>query len=177
MTNHIDEFNTLLKETQPVSNKVPSETLRVWRARLVGASVTISYAIGVLSIDIEYLTRALQNSNKIVLDALVEKLPEIVTSGWVGGGWSLSPDAAISVKVSEELSLDDDNPLLALHAEMASCDFENKEEVLNLLIQVNDQIVILRQIQKSLEERTKEIQFEMRDRYAKGTASIDDWLQ
>jgi hypothetical protein len=92
----LEEIDSLLGRATPIDESTPTATLRQWRTDLVRASVLVSYGIGVLSLDVEILTRGGAALSEEVLAARVDDLPDILANGWVGGGWSLSPDAAAS---------------------------------------------------------------------------------
>src|SRR5580692_9377475 len=91
------EVDNVLSRTAGVDVSIPAGALRQWRTELVRASVVVSYGVGVLSLDKEALTRGASSSRSDVLQAVVDDLPDILATGWVGGGWSLSPDAAASI--------------------------------------------------------------------------------
>ena len=111
-------------------------TLRKWRTDLVRASVLVSYAIGVLSLDVEILTRGEAALSEDVLATMVDDLPDILANGWVGGGWSLSPDAAASVGAAAEIAMDQSNGLLRLHADVVMSDLADPDVVADLLTSV-----------------------------------------
>ena len=58
---------------------------------------------------------------------MVDDLPDILANGWVGGGWSLSPDAAASVGAAAEIAMDQSNGLLRLHADVVMSDLADPE--------------------------------------------------
>ncbi|TAN30990.1 hypothetical protein EPN29_14045 [bacterium] len=179
MTYSLEEFDSLLSRAQPVSSSTPVATLRKWRTELVRASVFVSFAIGVLSVDFEVLKEgleAIESSDKDVLQSIVDDLPSILASGWVGGGWSLSPDASASVGAAAELSLDNASGLLELHTEIASSNLGDPVAVRDLMERVSTQRLALIGIREQLEGRIKQIQQIVRQHYAAGTASVDDWL-
>lgn len=154
---------------------MPAATLRQCRAELVQASVLVSFVIGVLSLDIRILDHS-STSSEDVLQSLVDDLPDILASGWVGGGWSLSPDASISVAAAAELSNNYSADLLGLHGEMSTSDLTNPEVTGDLLRRVEEQHQQLGEVRRDLEDRVRKIQTIIRGQYAAGTASIDDWL-
>ncbi len=177
MTYSLEEFDSMLNRADPVNIKVPAATLRKWRTELVRASVFISYAIGVLSLDLEILNRSLKIEGEDALQALIDELPAILTSGWLGGGWSLSPDASASVGAASELAADGAQSLLGLHGELAASDLKDVEVVGDLLRRVEQEREALIERRNMLEDRIRRIQETMREHYSAGTASVDDWLK
>lgn len=176
MTYSIEDFDAVLSRAQPVTLSTPASTLRQWRVELVRASVFISYAIGVLSLDIEILHQSIVSTSENVLQSLVDDLPGILASGWVGGGWSLSPDASVSVGAAAELAADQAESLLELHREMVTSDLRDPALVRDLLTRIEQQRVSLADRRAQLEDRIRRIQQIIRQQYAVGAASIDDWL-
>ncbi|HEY1761574.1 MAG TPA: hypothetical protein VGG17_03170 [Acidimicrobiales bacterium] len=177
MTNSIDEIDAVLSQTQPVSEYTSLDNLREWRGELVHTSVYVSYAISVLSLDQEILEQSHSATDPHDLQLLVDRLPQLLASGWVGGGWSLSPDAATSVQAADDLTKDYAEGLLGLHAELAASDLGDSKVVDSLEARVKEQRGALCQRRNELEERIRSIQGVMRDHYKSGTASIDDWLK
>jgi hypothetical protein len=122
VTNSIDEIDAVLAKTQPVSEYTSLDTLRQWRSELVHTSVYVSYAIGVLSLDEEILEQTHSATDPHDMQLLVDRLPQLLATGWVGGGWSLSPDAATSVQAADDLTKDYAEGLLGVHADLAASD-------------------------------------------------------
>lgn len=174
MTKSLQEIDLLLTQTVSANEDTPTATLRQWRADLVRASVSISYAISVLSLDIDVLNHSLTSSSEDVLQALVDDLPGILASGWVGGGWSLSPDAL--TPIAAEFELDKEVGLLSLHAEMVTSDLGDHNVVGDLLARTKQERQALFKVKGLLEDRISRIQEAVRKQYASGVASIDDWL-
>ncbi len=173
----LEEFDSVLSRAHPVNVETPAATLRKWRTELVRASVFISYAIGVLSLDLEILNRSLKTKSENALQELVDELPGLLTSGWLGGGWSLSPDASASVGAAAELASDQAKDLLGLHAELAQSDLTDKSKTGDLLRRVEGQREALIERREKLEEKIRKIQESIRSQYASGAASVDDWLK
>jgi hypothetical protein len=172
----LEEIDAVLSRTGPVSESVPPATLRQWRTELVRASVFVSYAIGVLSLDVEILTRAAAATCADVVQTTVDDLPDLLASAWVGGGWSLSPDAAASVAAAAEVALDESDGLLALHGTVATSDLDDPDVVADLLVLVQDHLQELIERREQLESRIRRIQDTVLRHYASGVASVDDWL-
>ncbi len=171
------EIDAVLSRTQPVNEYTALDTLREWRAELVHASVYVSYAIGVLSLDEEILEQTHSATDPHDLQLLVDHLPQLLATGWVGGGWSLSPDAATSVQAADDLTKDYAQGLLGVHADLAASDLADSGVVYNLEARVKEQRGALCRRRDELEERIRHIQSVMREHYKSGTASIDDWLK
>jgi hypothetical protein len=171
-----DEIDSVLGRTGPVDVSVPAATLRQWRTELVRTSVFVSYAVGVLSFDVEVLHRAEAGRPEDALQSLVDDLPGLLAAGWVGGGWSLSPDASASIAAAAEVAADESEGLLGLHAEMVSCDFGDLAVVRDLLARVEEQRGALTERRTQLEERIRQIQEVVLQQYSSGAASVDDWL-
>jgi hypothetical protein len=176
VTNSIDEIDAVLSRTQPVSEYTSLDNLRAWRTELVHTSVYVSYAIGVLSLDEEILEQAHSATDPHDLQLLVDRLPQLLATGWVGGGWSLSPDAATSVQAADQLTKDYAQGLLGLHAELASSDLGDADVAYSLEARVKAQRGELCKRRNELEERIRSIQGVMRELYKSGAASVDDWL-
>jgi hypothetical protein len=171
------EIDAVLSRTQPVNEYTALDNLREWRAELVHTSVYVSYAIGVLSLDEEILEQTHSTTDPHDLQLLVDRLPQLLATGWVGGGWSLSPDAATSVQAADDLTKDYAQGLLGLHAELAASDLADSDIVYDLEARVKEQRGALCRRRDELEERIRSIQNIMRDHFKSGTASVDDWLK
>lgn len=176
MTSGFSDFEALLVRTDSPSVNTPASELRSWRTELVRASVLVSYSLGVLSLDIDILTRSLTLPDLDILQVLVEELPRALASGWVGGGWTLSPDAFASVAAAAELSIDQIEELLDIHGEMASAELDNREVVRELLERMDQARKTLLGIRARIEQRVSSIQNVMRQHYEGGSATTDDWL-
>lgn len=172
----LEQIDAVLSRSNPVDAATPPALLRAWRTELVRASVFVSYAIGVLSLDLEILTRGATSSCADVAQTTVDDLPDVLASGWVGGGWSLSPDAAASVAAAAEVAVDEADGLLTLHAEVAMGDLNDTDVVAEVLAEVQAQLIELTERREQLESRIRAIQTAMLAHYADGTASVDDWL-
>jgi hypothetical protein len=177
VTNSIDEIDAVLSRTQPVSEYTSLDNLRAWRDELVHTSVYASYAIGVLSLDQEILEQTHSATDPHDLQLLVDRLPQLLATGWVGGGWSLSPDAAASVRAADDLTRDYAQGLLGVHADLAASDLADSDTVYDLEARVKEQRGALCRRRDELEQRIRSIQIALRDRYKSGTASVDDWLE
>jgi hypothetical protein len=172
----LEEIDSLLGQATPIDESTPTSTLRQWRTDLVRASVLVSYAIGVLSLDVEILTRGSSGESGDVLAARVDDLPDILADGWVGGGWSLSPDATASVAAAAEVAMDQSDGLLRLHADVVLSDLADPDEAGSLLADVEHLRAELVERRGQLEGRIRKIQEVVRIQYASGAASVDDWL-
>jgi hypothetical protein len=172
----LEEIDSLLGQATPIDESTPTSTLRQWRTDLVRASVLVSYAIGVLSLDVEILTRGSSGESADVLAARVDDLPDILAEGWVGGGWSLSPDATASVAAAAEVAMDQSDGLLRLHADVVLSDLADPDEAGALLADVEHLRAELVERRGQLEGRIRKIQEVVRLQYASGAASVDDWL-
>jgi len=168
----------VLERASPVTEAIPSRTLRQWRNELLRASVVVSYAIGVLSLDVEVLTHGSTASTADALESLVDDLPAMLASGWVGGGWSLSPDASASIAAAAaaEVALDQSAGLLGLHMETVTCDLGDPDEVRVLRQRVEHQLEALKERRDQLESRIRRVQEVVLAQYGTGAASVDDWL-
>ena len=176
MVRSLEEIDSLLGRATPIDESTPTSTLRQWRTDLVRASVLVSYAVGVLSLDVEILTRGASGESGDVLAARVDDLPDILADGWVGGGWSLSPDAGASVAAAAEVAMDQSDGLLRLHADVVLSDLADPDEVGALLADVEQLRAELVERRGQLEGRIRKIQEVVRLQYASGAASVDDWL-
>jgi hypothetical protein len=176
MDDDLRAIDELLRHSADVNVSMPTQKLRQIRGELVRRSVSVSYAIGVLSLDLRILNRCWAASTEEVLQGLVDEMPEMLTTAWVGGGWSLSPDASASVAAADELVNEDSTQLLNLHAELASSDLADLDVVSSLLVRVKEQRRALCERRDQLEKTIHRIQDIVRDHYASGVASVDDWL-
>lgn len=176
MDGDIVAIDLLLERAAAIDSAMSPHDLRVLRGELVRTSVFVSYAIGVLSVDIKVLNRASGRSTEEVLATLVEEMPEIIANSWVGGGWSLSPDAPASVSAAADLVNGDSQRLLTLHGELVSSDLGDLDVVSTLLSKIREQRQLLSERRDQLESRIRSIQQVMKEHYASGAASVDDWL-
>jgi hypothetical protein len=172
----LEEIDSLLGRATPIDESTPTSTLRQWRTDLVRASVLVSYAVGVLSLDVEILTRGASGESGDVLAARVDDLPDILADGWVGGGWSLSPDATASVAAAAEVAMDQSDGLLRLHAAVVLSDLADPGVVDELLADVERLRAELVERRGQLEGRIRRIQEAVLAQYGSGVASVDDWL-
>ena len=176
VTFSLQEIDAVLFRTGPVGESVPAATLRQWRTALVRASVFVSYAIGVLSLDVEMMSHRQEAPINDSLQSVVDDLPRLLSAGWVGGGWSLSPDASASIAAAAEIAADESEGLIGLHAEMAGSDLDDPDVVADLLARAHEELEALIARRDSLEERIKVIQEVLLGHYASGAASVADWL-
>jgi hypothetical protein len=178
VTTSLEEIDSVLDRTSAVSELTPTGTLRGWRTELVQASVAVSYAIGVLSLDVEVLTHSSSSGDDDALAALVDGLPDILASGWVGGGWSLSPDASVSIAAaaSTEAALEQPADLLGLHLQTVTSDLDDPDVVHDLLTRVQHEVAALTERRDHLEARIRKVQEAVLAQYGTGEASVDDWL-
>lgn len=171
------EIDLLISQSATAGEATPTSTLRQWRADLVRSSLSISHAISVLSLDIEILNYSLGSPSEDVLASLVEDLPEILTSGWMGGSWAQSPDPSTPVTGSAELEIDQAVELLDLHAEMVTHDLGDHKVVGELLARAKQERLGLYALKSQIESRLRGIHEAVRKQYASGVASVDDWLK
>ena len=139
-------------------------------------SVCVSYAVSVLSLDLEVLQRSLEAPGLDILQTLVDELPLLLSRNWVGGGWSLAADATDSVVAAAELSLHESSGLLGMHAEIYQGDLSNAFFVTELKDRIDARRTLLWNCHTQLEERIREIQELVKAQYASGVASVNDWL-
>lgn len=176
MDDDLGAIDELLRFAEKLDASMQTKTLREVRGELVRTSVFVSYAVGVLSLDLKILNRCWASHTDEVLQTLVDDMPEMLTTGWVGGGWSLSPDASASVAAAAELSNEDSIRLLELHAELATSDLGDLDVVSSLLARVKEQRGELCDRRDRLEHAIRKIQQLVQQHYATGAASVDDWL-
>ncbi|HUW88235.1 MAG TPA: hypothetical protein VMW30_07670 [Candidatus Paceibacterota bacterium] len=169
MAGSLHQIDFLLTSTESVDEATPTAILRQWRTDLVRASVSVSYAIGVLSLDIEVLNHSLTSSSEDVLQVIVDDLPRILASGWIEGGWSISPVT--------EFAIDQAEALLGLHAEMVTSNLSDHAAVHDLLARTKQERQVFYKLRGQLNDRLSQIQDVVRKQYAAGVASIDDWLK
>jgi hypothetical protein len=172
----LEDVDAALNRASPVDTSIAAATLRAWRTELVRASVFVSYAIGVLSLDLEILNHDAVASTDDALQSLVDDLPDVLAAGWVGGGWSLSPDASASIAAAADVAMDQSGGLLGLHAEVAMSDLADVDVVDDLVRRIEDQRRELAERREQLEARIRQIQEVMLEHYRSGAASVDDWL-
>lgn len=176
MTTPLFNADEVLRQVGAVDATTPIATLRTWRNAIVRASVLVSYALGIYSLDVKILERADSTYVNDVLSALVDDLPELLATGWVGGGWSLSPDASISVAAADELDVDSVARQLELHGVMVSSDLSDHAVVRDLILRIEEQRSALAEIKDKLAHQLQLIQKTVLERYATGDASVNDWL-
>lgn len=176
MDDDLGAIDQLLRDAEKVNASMPTQILRQVRGDLVRTSVFVSYAIGVLSLDIKILKRCWSSPTGEVLQTLVDDMPELLTTGWVGGGWSLSPDASASVAAAAELANEDSIRLLELHAELATSDLGDLDVISDLLTRMKKQRSALCERRDKLEAQIRIIQVIVKAHYASGVATVEDWL-
>ncbi|HEY5302571.1 MAG TPA: hypothetical protein VIJ86_00780 [Acidimicrobiales bacterium] len=176
MVNSLQDIDSVLEQVNHVDETVSTTDLRQWRSELVRSSVFVSYAVSVLSLDIEVLNRCRGTSSADIVQSLVDELPDVLATAWVGGGWSLSPDASSSVAAAAELTMDQADGLLGLHAQMAGSDLSDRTTINELLVRVTKERDTLVETRVRLEERIRSIQSEIKHRYSTGRTTVDEWL-
>lgn len=176
MTYSLEEFDSLLSRTKPNAKETHITVLRKWRTELVRASVFVSYSIGVLSLDLEMIKHSITAPEDDNLQTLVDELPNVLAKGWVGGGWSLSPDASASVGAAAELDATEMQSLTGLHAELISSDLNDAAALEILSAKIDQQRKAFITVRDQIEQRIKQLQSMIREKYKNGTASVDDWL-
>ncbi len=176
MVSSLQDIDSVLEQVNHVDETISTQDLRQWRSELVRSSVFVSYAVSVLSLDIEVLNRCLDTPSADILQSLVDEMPDMLATAWVGGGWSLSPDASSSVAAAAELTMDQADGLLGLHAEMAKSDLSDRTTINELLTHVTKERDTLVETKVRLEERIRHIQLEIKHRYSTGRTSVDEWL-
>jgi hypothetical protein len=174
--NSQQEIDLLITQTAVASEDTPTPTLRQWRADLVRASLSISYAISVLSLDIEILNSSLASTSEDAVQALVNDLPDILASEWIGGELALSPDPLTPVTGSAEFEIDQATELLGFHAEMVGSDLGDHHVVGDLLARARQERLGLYGLRSQIDSRLRGIHEAVRNQYASGVASINDWL-
>lgn len=176
MTYSLEEFDSLLSRIHPLTKETDIVLLRTWRTELVRASVFISYAIGVLSLDQEMIKRCLENPGYDHLTTLIEQLPSILAKGWVGGGWSLSPDASASVGAASEINESKMQELLSPHLELISSDLNDPGNLERLNHEIEQLRLRLISTREQIENKITQLQSAVKEKYKDGSASVDDWL-
>ena len=177
MDEQLSAIDELLRRSEQVDEATNTATLRELRGELVHASVFVSYAIGVTALDLKILDRCQACDTSEIMQMLVDEMPEMLSTGWVGGGWSLSPDASVSVAAASQLTEEHAMHLLDLHAELVTSDLGDLDVVSNLRGRVAHRREALGARRDRLEEAVRTIQQLVRQHYATGVASVDDWLK
>ena len=176
MRNSQQEIDLLITQTAVASEDTSTPTLRQWRADLVRASSSVSYAISVLSLDIEILNSSLASTSEDAVQALVNDLPDILASEWVEVGLALSPNPLTPVTGSAECEINQAVELLRLHAEMVRSDLGDQRVVGDLLARAKQERLGLYGLGSQIESRLRDIHEAVRKQYSSGVASINDWL-
>lgn len=177
MGDELRAVDELVHLAQGVDVSTPTQELREMRARLVRTSVFVSYGIGVTALDLKFIDRCWASDSNEVIQALVDELPEILSNGWVGGGWSISPDASASVAAAEELSHDHLAKYLDLHEELVTSDIGNLDVVTDLRRRLTQRRLDLFERRDEMQVQIRRIQGLVQEHYASGQASVDDWLR
>lgn len=172
----LTDVREVLRRIGTIHATTPTTVLRTWRTEAVRASVLISYALGIYSLDATILERARSSGAPNVLATLVDDLPALLATGWVSGGWSLSPDASASVAAAAEFDVETVASRLELHGEMVTSDLGDPAIVLDLLDRVNEQCTVLVELKDEFTRQLARIQAMVLDRYTTGDASVEDWL-
>ena len=150
------------------------QALRNARANLVTVAVFLSYAIGVLSVDLEIIHHSA--TNKDLIENLQSELPSILSKGWVGGGWSLSPEASASILAARELSEDYAQDLLQLHEKTALANFNNRGDIEQLEKEILEEKLRYTTTRDECEKMIKHIQSKLLALYNNKTIDPDQWL-
>jgi hypothetical protein len=170
MPRSLDELDGVLNRTYGVNDSVPPTLLRQRRTALTPTWNCVSYAVEVLSLDLEVLDRQ-EQADEDHLQAIVDDLPDLLAGHWDDNAWFFSIDTADSIAVAADTS-----GLLDLHLEMASSDLDDPNVARSLLVRMNAQRSALIERKNRLEEEIEQIQEVLVRQYATGTASTDDWL-
>jgi hypothetical protein len=175
MASHsLDEIDRMLRQVEPVDESTPAATLRQWRTALMPIWILVSFAIEVLSTDIEVLS--IHNSTvEDVMQSIVAALPDILARGGVRNGWPFSLDTSAFSFAAEAAAIETEG-LLELHQETARSDLDNPDIVRALLVRLELQKERLIDRRNMVELRIQTIQAVLVRQYSEGTASVDDWL-
>jgi hypothetical protein len=170
-----DDIDRLLDATSEVGPDLPAERIRAWRDQLAHVAVLLAYARHVLSVDVRVLRDAVDAPGS-TFDAVVQALPETLTTASVGGGWSLSPDAPATMHSAEQLVEGEADELLALHSRLVGSDIARPGDVEPLLAELEVQLAWVTERWEAAEARLRRLQSELVTKYKTGEASVDDWL-
>lgn len=175
MPRSLDELDGVLNRTYGVNDSVPPTLLRQRRTALTPTWNYVSYAVEVLSLDLEVLDRQeldpQQQADEDHLQAVIDDLPDLLADHWDDNAWFSSIDTADLIAVAA-----DTNGLLDLHLEMTSSDLADPNVARSLSVRMNAQISALIERKNRLEGEIDQIQEILLHQYATGTASTDDWL-
>jgi hypothetical protein len=175
MTSHsLDEIDGMLQLAQPVDESTPAATLRQWRTALMPTWLLVSFAIEVLSTEIEVLSIH-DSTVEDAMRSIVAILPDILARGCVRNGWPFSLDTP-ALSIAAEAAAIESGGLLELHQEMARSDLDNLDIVRVLLVRLELQMERLIDRRNLLERRIRTIQEVLVRHYSEGTASVDEWL-
>ena len=164
-----------LQDARGAIDSFDPQALRSARANLVTVAVFLSYAIGVLSVDLELIHHSATNED--LIDNLESELPSILSKGWVGGGWSLSPEASASILAARELSEDHAQDLLQLHEKTALANFRDREEIEQLEKKIQEEKLRYTTTRDECEKTIKHIQSKLLALYKNKTIDPDEWLE
>ena len=170
----LEEIDTCSGGRPRSVSRRPRATLRRWRTDLVRASVLVSYAIGVLSLDKEILTRDGAALSDEVLAARVDELPRH-TGERVGRGRVVAvPRRHRLVAAAAEVAMDQSDGLLRLHADVVLSDLADPDVVAALLADV-EQLAELVERRATRKPDPEDPRGGVKQ-YGSGAASVDDWL-
>jgi len=137
--------------------------LRQQRTALTSTQNRVSYAIEVLTVDLEALNRHTRSDH--------DHLQAIIASGWDNGGWSFSVDTSGLIAAAA-----DADGLLDLHHELVSSDLDDPDVARSLLARMKVQRGALIKRKNRLDREIKQTQEILLRQYVTGIASVDDWL-
>jgi hypothetical protein len=144
--------------------------LRQQRTALTSTQNRVSYAIEVLTVDLEALNRHTRSDHDH-LQAIIDDMPDLLASGWDNGGWSFSVDTSGLIAAAA-----DADGLLDLHHELVSSDLDDPDVARSLLARMKVQRGALIKRKNRLDREIKQTQEILLRQYVTGIASVDDWL-
>lgn len=176
MTVTLEDVDRLLDSTSASGPDVPVQQIRDWRDELAHVAVLLSYARHVLSVDVGVLQRLAERPDAGPGD-LVDELPRLLAEASVGGGWSLSPDAPVTMAPAGQVLEGEADGLLALHLELADPERASRADFVALLGEFEAELDEVTGRWTLTEARLRKLQTELVEKYKSGEASVDDWLR
>ena len=176
MTVTLEYVDQLLHTTSASGADIPARRIRAWRDELAHVAVLLSYARHVLSVDIGVMRRAAERAVDN-LQSVVEDLPELLAAASIGGGWSLSPDAATTMTPAGQVLEGEADGLLAVHGELARSDIGSIDDIGGLIRELETQLSLVTERWELAEARVRKLQALLVNMYKSGEVAVDDWLR
>jgi hypothetical protein len=170
------DIDRTLEQSAPIDATLSVRQLRGWRDDLVHAALLLSYACHVLSVDLDVLHSIAAADPGDELDAVIEDLPRRLAAASIGGGWSLSPDATVTMASAGQVQEGEADALMSAHSQVPMVEFHSPEAVDRAIGELEAQLTMAKDRLGLVEAKVGDIQAVLVQLYKTGDAATGDWV-